>query len=82
MRRNREVLWLHAYLDPVFKASLFLFVLSLTCDLYTRVDAQADDLSSTTPVYDYNAKLGKLDTLTSSSVAWGLEALKVTIFSA
>jgi hypothetical protein len=44
--------------------------------MYTR----ADDLGSTTPVYDFNAKFGKLNSLASTSVAWGIQALQVWAF--
>lgn len=84
--RNQDcqVLWLRAYLDPIFKGSLFLFVLSLCCDLYTRVEAQttASNLGSTTPVYDFNAKFGKLNSLASTSVSWGIQALQVSFWIA
>jgi hypothetical protein len=63
---------LRSRLDSFFKVSLALFVISVCFEIArpSKVPPQ------TTPVYDLNAKIGKLQMLGSSSVNWGTKALQ------
>lgn len=61
------------YLGLFFKVSLFLFIISMCCELVLTANVT---VQTTTPAYDLNAKLGKLHTLGSSSVGFGTQALQ------